>query len=365
MAGENREEADRIGVLGGGQVFERLHLPALRRSRECRLVAVAEPSAPRREWLAEALPGVPLHAEAAELLARPDLDAVLVLTPPATHADLTVAALRAGHAVLVEKPLAGNPDDAQAVLAAAAEAGRPVQVGFNRRFRRTHRDLKRTLAGEAAGRFDYLFRADTGVWRAGRATADPAADRAHLLQDVASHQLDLVPWLRSTEIAEVRARSVESSATTELEIGLQLTDGSEAILRAAHGEGYAERLEAEFPSATLVAYPGAVINSSRWRGGERLLGRAASVGDLALARFGVRPTRTAESLDLQLATFLAKARGRPPDLEAAGGPDDGGADAAAGLRVVLATAACQESLRRNGAWVPLDPNRAPGAPKGS
>jgi predicted dehydrogenase len=354
---EERGDPCRIGVLGGGQVFERLHLPALRRSADCCLVAVAEPSAPRREWLASAVPGAERLADPADLLARDDLDAILVLTPPATHADLAIAALHSGRPVLVEKPLAGSLADAHAVLEAAQNAGRPIQIGFNRRFRRTFRSLKRHVERDGATDFHYLFRADAGTWRAGRPTENAAADRAHLLQDVASHQLDLLPWLQGDRIVQVRARPLPTRNALELAIGVRFANGATADVRAAHGPGYAERLEARFPGGPIVAYPGALVNASRWPGpAEWLLGRAASAADLALARLGVRPSRTAESLDRQLAAFVARVRGSAPragSLDAESPTDDDAADGEAGRRAVAATAACEESLRHDGAWIPV------------
>lgn len=68
------------------------------------------------------------------LLARPDIDAVIISTPPSLHAEMTIEALRAGKHVLCEKPLARNAEECRAMIEAARRAGRVLAVGFNYRF---------------------------------------------------------------------------------------------------------------------------------------------------------------------------------------------------------------------------------------
>src|SRR6202008_1889657 len=82
-----------------------------------------------RARLARAFPGVRTTGEVDQLLADPDLDAVMLATPVATHAQLASAVLADGKDCFVEKPLATSVGDAERVLAAADSAKRILMVG--------------------------------------------------------------------------------------------------------------------------------------------------------------------------------------------------------------------------------------------
>ncbi len=69
-----------------------------------------------------------------EMLRDPAVEAVHIVTPPDRHAEMALAALQAGKHVFVEKPLATSAADAQAILAAGAEAGKVVGVNFVMRY---------------------------------------------------------------------------------------------------------------------------------------------------------------------------------------------------------------------------------------
>ena len=140
----------RIGVVGAGFVAQVVHLPLLRDACErFAVVALAEPD-PRVRAAVAGRFGVPAaYARHDELLAAGGLDAVLVCSPNATHADVVVDALDAGCHVLVEKPLCLTVDDADRVVAARDAAGRVVQVGCMKRFDPAYEALLRDVA--AAG----------------------------------------------------------------------------------------------------------------------------------------------------------------------------------------------------------------------
>nr|WP_206030510.1 Gfo/Idh/MocA family oxidoreductase [Rhodococcus sp. B10] len=97
------------------------------------LVAVVDPT-PNADRLAADLDVDVVERSADAVLARPDVDAVLITTPARTHTDLVVQAAAAGKHVFVEKPMAVTLADADRAIAAAKEAGVVLQVGFNRRF---------------------------------------------------------------------------------------------------------------------------------------------------------------------------------------------------------------------------------------
>lgn len=74
--------------------------------------------------------GVPATTNVEELLANPSVDAVYIAVPHYLHAPLTIQALRAGKHVLVEKPIATTLQDADAMIAAAREAGKTLSVAY-------------------------------------------------------------------------------------------------------------------------------------------------------------------------------------------------------------------------------------------
>jgi len=86
------------------------------------------------------------------MLGEAALDAVVVCTPHDAHAEPTIAALEAGHHVLVEKPMALTTRDAEAMVAAADRAGRTLMVGTNARGRGLWRAARQQLNAGAIGR---------------------------------------------------------------------------------------------------------------------------------------------------------------------------------------------------------------------
>src|SRR5262245_57410590 len=82
------------------------------------------------------------------VISSPKIDAVLIASPDATHAPLTIACIEAGKPVLCEKPLAPSGAECLKVIAAEVKAGkRLVQVGFMRRFDPSYTAMKAALAG--------------------------------------------------------------------------------------------------------------------------------------------------------------------------------------------------------------------------
>lgn len=123
----------RMALIGAGRIgsshaeLVANHVPG------ATLVAVVDPT-PNAERLAADLDVDVVERSADAVLARPDVDAVLITTPARTHTDLVVQTAAAGKHVFVEKPMAVTLADADRAIAAAKEAGVVLQVGFNRRF---------------------------------------------------------------------------------------------------------------------------------------------------------------------------------------------------------------------------------------
>jgi myo-inositol 2-dehydrogenase / D-chiro-inositol 1-dehydrogenase len=121
-----------LALIGAGRIGANHAAVVARHVPGAELVVVADPVTPAAQRLAAELGAAPSGVE--EVLARPDVDGVLITAPARSHTDLVVAAAAAGKHVFVEKPMAVTLADADRAIAAAAAAGVVLQVGFNRRF---------------------------------------------------------------------------------------------------------------------------------------------------------------------------------------------------------------------------------------
>jgi predicted dehydrogenase len=115
----------RIASIGCGDIAQRKHFPQLLALDTAKLVAIAGRDPARLHACAARFGSPATYTDPAEMLARADIDAVLILTPPDTHADYAEMAVRAGKHVMVEKPLVRAVAEAER-LAAAVRAHPPV-----------------------------------------------------------------------------------------------------------------------------------------------------------------------------------------------------------------------------------------------
>lgn len=128
-------ERIRVGVVGCGEVSQIIHLPALMELRDLfSVTALCDVSPAVLAAVGAPFAGARLYPDYRQLVADPAVDAVLVGSPDAYHADTVVAAIRAGKHVLLEKPIAVTIAEADAMIAAEAESPVTVQVGYMRRY---------------------------------------------------------------------------------------------------------------------------------------------------------------------------------------------------------------------------------------
>jgi predicted dehydrogenase len=123
----------------------------------CELSWLCDASAEARERLGPAFPGARATGELDDLLEDPELDALALATPVATHAELAVRVLSAGKHCLVEKPLATNSADAERAIAAADRAGRILMVGHLLEYHPAVSQLKALIDRDELGTLYYLY----------------------------------------------------------------------------------------------------------------------------------------------------------------------------------------------------------------
>ena len=165
-------ETVRVGLIGAGWIMP-YHLAGWRAvSRDAETCAVADPNADAREKLADAHGIRERHDDFHELLERADINAVDIAVPTAMHAEVAVAAARAGKHVLCEKPFACTAEQCRDMARAAAEAGVVLMPLHNRVFFPSVREAKRLLDEGAVGqprffRGSFIARScPRGNWRA-------------------------------------------------------------------------------------------------------------------------------------------------------------------------------------------------------
>jgi predicted dehydrogenase len=121
----------KIGIIGGGAISVS-HVKGLR-AAGAEVLAVADPDPKAREARKKEL-NVETYADAEDMLAKANLDAISVCTPNSLHAPHSILALNAGKDVLCEKPPATNRQDAKKMWETAQKSGRLLMMGFNHRF---------------------------------------------------------------------------------------------------------------------------------------------------------------------------------------------------------------------------------------
>src|SRR6476620_4093859 len=125
----------RVGVVSCGEVTQIIHLPTLKELRDFfTVVALCDVSPSVLRAVGDGCRRARLYADYRDLVADPDIDAVLVCNPDAYHAEVVIAAIEAGKHVLLEKPICLNLREADAILAAEAGSHVTVQVGYMRRY---------------------------------------------------------------------------------------------------------------------------------------------------------------------------------------------------------------------------------------
>jgi predicted dehydrogenase len=189
----------RWGIIGCGNVTEVKSGPGFQKATGSALVAVMRRNAALAEDYARRHAVPKWYADAQALINDPEVDAVYVATPPSSHLEYTLACARAGKPVYVEKPMARDFVECQAMIAACAAAGVPLFVAYYRRMLPRFLKVKELLASGAIG--NVRFVRVLLLKQAALAEADPATRPWRLIPeiagggyflDVGSHMLDFL-----------------------------------------------------------------------------------------------------------------------------------------------------------------------------
>jgi myo-inositol 2-dehydrogenase / D-chiro-inositol 1-dehydrogenase len=235
----------RLGIIGCGGVTEGLHLPALQRARDIRVVALADQDPVRLERLVREYRVPERYPTYAELIQASDVDAIAVCLPPQLHAEVALAALGQGKHLFIEKPLALNLADCDRLIEASKrDPSRKVMVGFNLRWHRLVRQTREILKRGELGPVRLARTVFTtgkhsgamaGSWRASSETG------GGVIFDLGVHHFDVVRFLLDSEVEEVHASSFgfDQAAT----VSFSMRNGAQITCAFAEGTGENQALE--------------------------------------------------------------------------------------------------------------------------
>jgi predicted dehydrogenase len=195
----NELSRTRVALVGygywGSNLARNLHA-----ARNLDLVAVADADPAQRARAAHVFPGAAALESFDAVLARDDVEAVVLATPAGTHADLAVRALESGRHVLVEKPLATTVREGARIVDAAKAAGRTAMVGHTFLYSAPVRYLRDLLRDGGLGRVQYLYSQRLSL---GRIRLDCDA-----LWNFAPHDVSILLYLLGEHPVEVAANGL-------------------------------------------------------------------------------------------------------------------------------------------------------------
>ena len=259
----------RIGIIGAG--FARsTQIPAFKACEGARIVAIASA---RREHATEVAREFGIESVLSDwraLVERDDIDLVSIVTPVVTHCEMTLAALDRGKAVLCEKPMAMNADEAQRMTERARAAGGLALIDHELRFLPGRLKMRELVRGGDIGKVRHAQL----TFRAG-SRADPnhpwnwwsdVKSGGGALGAIGSHVIDSWRWLLGAEVPEVignlvthiRERKDENGAprdvTTDDEANLLVRFADSELTEGATGNASMSLVELGRPEHRLELF---------------------------------------------------------------------------------------------------------------
>ena len=303
-----------FALFGAGRIG-RMHAENLAQRSDARLVYVVDTKPEAARALAEPLGA--RQAAAEEAFSDPQVHAVLIASSTGSHADLSIAAARAGKAIFCEKPVDLTLPKVDLCIKEVRKARVPMFVGFNRRFDPSFRDLKKRLDAGVIGKLEQVIITNRDP---GLPELRFLASSGGLFLDFTIHDFDMARWLLGEEPVEVFAWGavlVDPRVRTE---GKDI-DTAMLLLRTASGKmchinntrravyGYDQRIEVLGAKGML---------------------RAANLAPTSVERFGAEATcvdnpwpnfqtRYAAAYAAELSSFIRGVEARKP-VEV--GPED-------------------------------------------
>lgn len=334
----------RIGVVGFGQ-WGPNHVRNFSLLDGVEVVRVCDSNAARREAATRFLRGVATTADSSEIVAAPDIDAVVVATPTASHYPLVKAALLAGKDVLCEKPLARTAAECLELAELAAARGRILMVGHVFLYNPGVLHLKADLNRGELGRVYYMDAVRTNL--------GPVRQDVGAIYDLASHDISIFSFLLGRTPVEVSATGGSVLTSGIEDVGFVTLYYPDNIVCHAHTSWLNPR---KVRQLTVVGDRKMAVwddmnnlEPIRYYDKGVVADHYASFGEFQLilrdGQITIPKVRMAEPLQRQDADFIDCVRMRRTPV----------ADAACATAVVRVMEAAMESLRNHGRATPVRP----------
>jgi predicted dehydrogenase len=289
-------------------------------------------SADVRARVAPQFPGARITSDLDDLLADPELDAIVLATPVPTHAELAVTVLSAGKHCFVEKPLAQSVADAERAVAAAGAAKRILMVGHLLEYHPGVRKLKELAIGGELGEIYYIYGNRLNL---GQLRADENA-----LWSLGAHDVSVVLLLADgeepTEVVAHGESYVRNGVEDVVFCFLRFQSGLSAHLHLSWLDPHKERRFTVVGSRRMATFDDMALEGKVTIYDKGFDENAQGYGEYITRSGDIYSPRlpNAEPLRLECEEFLASiVEGRPPR-----------SDGASGLRVVRVLERLQRSL---------------------
>lgn len=181
--------------------------------------------------------GIPAEPDLHSLLARRDVEAVMISTPHAAHAEQAIAAAEAGKHILLDKPMATSVADCDRILAAVKKAGVRLMIMYAQRFRDCNIEAHRLVRSGAIGEVTMIQ--EMQLAGGGLSSLPPwqsLPENIGILVGHGVHNIDRIRWITEAEVRSVSAQ-VQREPETGIELSsmvlMELTSGAIATLWAS------------------------------------------------------------------------------------------------------------------------------------
>lgn len=240
----------KVGIIGAGRIGS-LHAKSICYNvPTAKVIGITDVFAANAKKVADELGIEKVYADYKEMLADPEIEAVLVCSSTDTHADIAIEAAAAGKHIFCEKPVDLTPAKVEAVIDAVKKAGVKLQVGFNRRFDHNFANIRSMVNDGKIG--------DVHIVKiTSRDPAPPSAEYAAvsggMFIDMTIHDFDMACFMAGSEVTEVYANATclvdpAIGAAGDVDtaiISLKFANGAIGVIdnsrRAAYG--YDQRVE--------------------------------------------------------------------------------------------------------------------------
>jgi predicted dehydrogenase len=203
------------GIIGAGRFADNVFAPAIKQSKDSRLLAIMARDKTKAEAFAKKHEVAKFYDTAEALCNDPEIDVVYIASPTFLHCEHTVLAARCGKQIFCEKPMAPTLEECDQMIGAAEEKNVILMIGHNMRFHKIHQNVKKLIAdgrvgtvGIARAEIITSFKKNQGdKFTTDQFRLNRAIGGGGVLFDMGIHAIDVLRYILDDDIKEVSAFS--------------------------------------------------------------------------------------------------------------------------------------------------------------